>query len=76
MWYWKGKKKPTVSWSRYQPELKTRIESYISTKNCKELQIELDIAFNQNEGRIRKDEIGNSNLISYLDYHLEKSGCY
>jgi hypothetical protein len=54
---------PHVSWSKYAAYKKIGIEKSISEKSCSGLQKAFDAA----EG---------SELLNFIDWHLNKLGCY
>lgn len=61
----------SVEWQNYSSSAKERILEIVDNRDCRGMQRELDIAYNN-----RKSNNGAASLISFLDYSLEKSGCY
>jgi hypothetical protein len=65
-----------VSWKNYHPEVKTRIESMISSKDCHGLQREFDAAYENSDAQRSRTGEGNSSLMSYIEEQKQAIGCY
>jgi hypothetical protein len=69
-------KPPSVDWAKYSPSVQGRINRLADEKDCSGLQDEFDTAdVNDAATRSRTGE-GNADLLAYIDYMLEKAGCY
>ncbi len=65
-----------VDWNNYSPAVKTRIEELISTNDCSGLQLEFDMADQNNTAQENRVGAGNADLMNYLDSSMRKLGCY
>lgn len=65
-----------VNWENYHPEVKTRIESMISSKDCHGLQSEFDTAYTNSDAQRARTGEGNSSLMSYIEEKKQAIGCY
>ena len=65
-----------VKWSKYAPEVRTRVERLISDKDCRALQREFDIAHDNSDATRNRTGEGNEDLMDYLDSAMRSAGCY
>jgi hypothetical protein len=74
--YFSNSGEPAVNWSIYSSDLKIRIDNYANQKDCKNLQKEFDIAFENSDGTLKRTgTTNNSALMNYIDFQLEKCNC-
>ena len=65
-----------VNWSNYAPTVKTRIEGFIQSADCSNLQKEFDIADQNNAAQRNRVGTGNAELMGYIDSSMRKLDCY
>ena len=65
-----------VNWSNYSPTVKTRIEGFIQSADCSNLQKEFDIADQNNAAQRNRVGTGNAELMGYIDSSMRKLDCY
>jgi hypothetical protein len=72
--------KPTTSgdvkWSKYAPEVRTRIDRLINEKDCRALQREFDVASENDDATRSRTGDGNGDLMGYIDDSMRTAGCY
>jgi hypothetical protein len=65
-----------VNWSNYSPTVKTRIEGFIQSADCSNLQKEFDIADQNNAAQRNRVGTGTAELMGYIDSSMRKLDCY
>jgi len=66
---------PIVNWADYSPQVKARVDSYIANKDCSGFQTEFDAAADNSQLQRQRIGKGNINLMDFIYYHANKSGC-
>lgn len=65
-----------VTWSDYSPTVKTRIEELIQSSDCSGLQMEFDIADQNDAAQRNRVGAGNADLMTYINTSMQKLGCF
>lgn len=65
-----------VNWSDYAPTVKTRIEELIQASDCSGLQMEFDIADQNDAAQRNRVGVGNADLMNYINTSMQKLGCF
>jgi hypothetical protein len=65
-----------VNWSDYAPSVKTRIEELIQSGDCSGLQIEFDVADQNDAAQRNRVGVGNADLMNYINTSMQKLGCF
>ena len=65
-----------VDWNNYSPAVKTRIEELINSNDCSGLQLEFDVADQNDTAQRNRVGDGNADLMAYIDGEMRKLGCY
>ena len=61
---------PSVPWSDYAPDVKTRIDGLAASRNCAGLQDEFDTADANNPVTLNRTGHNNAALMDYIDFKL------
>jgi len=65
-----------VKWENYAPAVKQRIADLIDAGDCENLQVEFNIADQNNVAQRNRTGESNADLMSLLDDQMKKIGCY
>jgi hypothetical protein len=65
-----------VTWTDYSPTVKTRIEELIQAADCSGLQMEFDIADQNDAAQRNRVGVGNADLMNYINTSMQKLGCF
>jgi len=67
---------PEVDWSRYAPQVESRIEDLASKGDCDGLQREFDTADANDDAMRKRTGEGTADLLDYLDAEMQAADCY
>ena len=76
VFYQSPKVSPEVPWGQYSSQVRIRIHEFVQNGDCKSLQKEHDVAWANDGPQRSRTGVGNSRLMGYISFNLEKSGCY
>ena len=63
-------------WDNYSPSVKPRIDAMIEAKDCKGLQENFEVAWNNNQAQMDRVGSNNAKLLGYIDEAMKEIGCY